>query len=66
MPGIEALLEGVKTVWDGHFTSVPIEIWVKSSNIYGFFGLSSDLRGVLVNYDKVVGGQKGGGNIYNV
>ena len=51
--------EGVKAVWDGHFTNVLAEIWVQSLNVYGFFGLSSDLRGILVNYAKVIdGGQR--------
>ena len=28
--------EGVKTVRDRHFTNISIEIWVQSSNVYGF------------------------------
>ena len=46
--------EGVKAVWDGHFTDIPVEIWVQSLNVYGFLGLSSDLRGVSVNYAEVL------------
>ena len=48
--------EGVKPVCDGHFTNVSIKIRVKSSNMYGFFGLSSDLRWVFVDYPKVADG----------
>ena len=46
-------------MWDGHFTNIAVEIWVQSSNVYGFFGLLSDLRGILVNYDKVINGGQG-------
>ena len=42
--------EGVKAVWDGYFTNIPVEIMVQSMNVYGFLGLLSDLRGVSVNY----------------
>ena len=45
--------EGVKTVWNRHYTNIPVEIWVQFSNVYGFLGLSSDLRGVIINYTKV-------------
>ena len=45
--------EGVKAVWDGYFTNIPVEIMVQSLNVYGFLGLLSDLRGVSVNYAEV-------------
>ena len=43
-------------MWDGHFTNVLIEIGILSSDVNGFFGLSSDLRGILVYNAKIVGG----------
>ena len=45
--------EEVKAVWDRHFTNIPVQIWIQPSNVYGFLGLSGDLRGVFVNYAKV-------------
>ena len=43
-------------MWDGHFTNISVEIWIQSLNMYGFFGLSSNLRGVLVDFAKVIDG----------
>ena len=51
--------EGLKTMWDGHLTNISIEILVQFLNMYGFFGLLSDLRGVLIDYAKVVDGGQG-------
>ena len=45
--------DGVKTVWNRHFTNISVEIWVQSSNVYGFLGLSSYLRGICVNNAEV-------------
>ena len=36
-----------------HFTNIPVEIWAHSSNMYNFFGLSSDLRRIPVHYGKI-------------
>ena len=35
-------------MWNGHFTNILIEIGVQPSYVNGFFGLSGDLRGILV------------------
>ena len=43
-------------MWDGHFTNVLIEIGIQSSDVNGFFGLSSDLRGILVYDAKIIDG----------
>ena len=51
--------EGVKAVWNRHFTNISIEIWVQSLNVYGFLGLSSYLRGVFVNYTEVFNSGQG-------
>ena len=40
-------------MWDRHFTNISVEIWVQPSNVDGFLGLPSDLRGILVNYVEV-------------
>ena len=45
--------EGIKVVSDWHFTNISVEIRIPPSNVYGFFDLLSDLRGILVNYAKV-------------
>ena len=37
---------------DEHFTNISVEIWVQSSNMYGFLGLLSNLRGFFVNDGK--------------
>ena len=41
-------------MWDGHFTNISIETRVQPSYMNGFFGLSGDLRGILV-YDVKIG-----------
>ena len=51
--------EGVKTVSDRHFANIFIEIWVQPLNVYDFFHLLSALRGILVNYAKVIDGGQG-------
>ena len=38
---------------DGHFTNISVEIWVQPLNVYGFFCLPGDLRGILIDYVKV-------------
>ena len=45
--------EDVKTVLNRHFTNIPVEICIQLLNVYGFFGFSSDMGGVFVNYGKV-------------
>ena len=35
-------------MWDGHFTNILIETRVQPAYMNGFFGLSGDLRGILV------------------
>ena len=39
-------LEGQNSNEDEHFTNISVEIWVQSFNMYGFLGLSSNLRGI--------------------
>ena len=43
-------------MWDGHFTNILIEIGVQPSYMNGFFGLSGDLRGILVYNAKIIDG----------
>ena len=43
-------------MWNGHFTNVLFEIWVQPSSVYGFFGLSGDLQGILVYNAKIQDG----------
>ena len=45
-------------MWDGHFINILIEIRVQPSNVNGFFGLCSDLRGILVNNAKIIDGRQ--------
>ena len=44
-------------MWDGHVTNILIEIRVQPSYMNGFFGLSGDLRGILVYNAKVRDGR---------
>ena len=43
-------------MWDLHFSNIFIEIGVQPSYVNGFFGLSSDLGGVLVYNAKIIDG----------
>ena len=43
-------------MWDGHFTNISIEIRVQPSYMNGLFGLSGDLRGILVYNAKISDG----------
>ena len=45
-------------MWDGHFANVSIGIRVQPSDVNGSFGLSSNLRGILVNNAKVIDGRQ--------
>ena len=49
LTGVWALHQlGDQTVWDGQFTNISIEIRGQPSYMNGFFGLSGDLKGILV------------------
>ena len=43
-------------MWDGHFTNISIEIGVQSSDVNCLFGLSCDLRRILVYDAKIIDG----------
>ena len=43
-------------MWGRHFTNISIEIRVQPSDVNGFFGLLSNLRGILVNNGEIVDG----------
>ena len=43
-------------MWDGHFFNISIEIGIQPSYMNGFFGVSGDLRGILVYNAKIIDG----------